>query len=109
PAAQVEVVCVQVLRRLGGERLLLRGRQLDAQRLGDPARDLVLHREDGGPLAGVAVGPHRPRAPRGPPRAAAGTRTRLPPRLMLPVRTEVAFSCWPTWAVATGLSRKGST
>ena len=58
-AAQVEVVGLQVLGRLGGERLLLLRRERDAQRLGDLARDLVLHLEDVFHLAVVALGPER--------------------------------------------------
>jgi hypothetical protein len=50
-AAQVEVVGLQVVGRPGRERLLLLRRELDAQRLGDLARDLVLHREHVGHLA----------------------------------------------------------
>ena len=58
-AAQVEVVGLQALGRLGGERLLLLRRERDAQRLGDLARDLVLHLEHVGHLAVVALGPER--------------------------------------------------
>ena len=58
-AAQVEVVGLQVLGRLGRERLLLLRRQRDAQRLGDLARDLVLHLEHVLHLAVVALGPER--------------------------------------------------
>ena len=58
-AAQVEVVGLQVLGRLRRERLLLLRRERDAQRLGDLARDLVLHLEDVLHLAVVALGPER--------------------------------------------------
>ena len=58
-AAQVEVVGLEVLGRLGRERLLLLRRERDPQRLGDLARDLVLHREHVGHLAVVALGPQQ--------------------------------------------------
>ena len=58
-AAEVEVVGLQALRGLDGERLLLLRRELDAQRLGDLPRDLVLHLEDVRHLAVVALGPQR--------------------------------------------------
>ncbi len=58
-AAQVEVVGLQVLGRLGGERLLLLGRQRDAQRLRDLARDLVLDLEHVLHLAVVTLRPQR--------------------------------------------------
>ncbi len=58
-APQVEVVGLEVLGRLGGELRLLLGRELDAQRLGDLVGDLVLHLEDVGHLAVVALRPDR--------------------------------------------------
>ena len=58
-APQVEVVGLEVLGRLGGELRLLLRRELDAQRLGDLVRDLVLHLEDVGHLAVVALRPDR--------------------------------------------------
>ncbi len=58
-AAQVQVVGLQVVGRLGGDRLLLLRGERDAQRLGDLARDLVLHLEDVLHLAVVALRPER--------------------------------------------------
>jgi hypothetical protein len=55
--AQVEVVRLQVRGRLGRDRRLLLRREGHPQGLGDVARDLVLHREDVGHLAVVALGP----------------------------------------------------
>ena len=58
-ALQVEVVGLQVLGRLGGERFLLLRRERDAQRLGDLVGDLVLDLEDVLHLAVVALRPDR--------------------------------------------------
>src|SRR5262249_60234574 len=56
-SAEVQVVGLQVLGGLGGQRLLLLPRQRDPQGLGDLARDLVLQLEDVLHLAVVALGP----------------------------------------------------
>ena len=106
-AAQIQVVRLEVLGRLGRERLLLLRRQRDAQRLGDLARDLVLQLEDVLHLAVVALGPDREirlrvdqlrvdAQPRARAAQAAGEHVRAP-------------SCWPICAGVTGLSRYAST
>jgi hypothetical protein len=58
-AAQVQVIGLQVVGRLGGQGLLLLRRELDAQRRGDLLGDLVLHLEDVLHLAVVALRPER--------------------------------------------------
>ena len=58
-SAQIEVVGLQVLGRLDRQRLLLLRRQRDPERLGDPARDLVLHLEHILHLPVVTLGPQR--------------------------------------------------
>ena len=56
-AAEIQVVRLEVLGRLGRQRLLLLPRQRDPQSLGDLARDLVLQLEDVLHLAVVPLGP----------------------------------------------------
>ena len=55
--AEIEVVRLEVLRRLGGELRLFLGGQLDPQRLGDLVRDLVLNGEDVGHLPVITLRP----------------------------------------------------
>ena len=59
PAAQVQIVGLQVLGRLRGELGHLLRRERDAQRVGDLVGDLVLDLEDVRHLAVVAFGPDR--------------------------------------------------
>ena len=105
--ASLEVVVVRprVAGGLGGQQLLLLRSEGDPQGLGDVAGDLVLHLEDVGELAVVALGPHR----------GAGARLdelgrdAKPVRRSEPPRTNCAFSCSPTSGPVTDLSRKATT
>src|SRR5579871_721701 len=58
-SAQVGIVGLRVFGRLAGDRLLFLRSELDAQRLADGARNLVLQFEDIGHFAIVALRPQR--------------------------------------------------
>ena len=58
-AAKIEIVRLQIRRRLHRQRLLFFRRQSDPQGLRNPARDLVLQLEDILHFAVVSLGPNR--------------------------------------------------
>ncbi len=59
PSAQIQIVSLEIFRRLRGDRFLLLGRQSDPQRLCNLSRDLVLHFKDVLHFAVITLRPQR--------------------------------------------------